>query len=267
MSAHRPSRHAGHENGCTVAEKLARGAGNDAASKDGEELDQVAGNAEDEIGDRIAAVRETELLYGPDSLLALYGPLLVRICGRPDQFKVRVVIVSIPDIRLSKQWGGGPCQNTTLRAVATLSFSKFLCVSSQFCDANHRLLFRILETSRDANIRSNIAIALGDVAVSFSTIVDENSDELYKGLSDRDLVVKKNTLMVLTHLILNGMIKVKGQLGEMAKCLEDEEPRVADLAKLFFTDLSTKDNAIYNNLPDGACLCSPPRVCCMLGLG
>jgi condensin complex subunit 1 len=141
--------------------------------------------------------------------------------------------------------------------VATLSFSKFLCVSSQFCDANHRLLFRILETSRDANIRSNIAIALGDVAVSFSTIVDENSDELYKGLSDRDLVVKKNTLMVLTHLILNGMIKVKGQLGEMAKCLEDEEPRVADLAKLFFTDLSTKDNAIYNNLPDGACRCSP----------
>jgi condensin complex subunit 1 len=143
-------------------------------------------------------------------------------------------------------------QNTTLRAVATLSFSKFLCVSSQFCDANHHLLFRILEASRDANIRSNIAIALGDVAVSFSTIIDENSDELYKGLSDRELVVKKNTLMVLTHLILNGMIKVKGQLGEMAKCLEDEEPRIADLAKLFFTDLSTKDNAIYNNLPDGA---------------
>jgi hypothetical protein len=139
--------------------------------------------------------------------------------------------------------------------VATLSFSKFLCVSSQFCDANHHLLFRVLETSRDANVRSNIAIALGDVAVSFSTIVDENSDELYKGLADRELVVKKNTLMVLTHLILNGMIKVKGQLGEMAKCLEDEEPRVADLAKLFFTELSTKDNAIYNNLPDGACSC------------
>lgn len=93
-------------------------------------------------------------------------------------------------------------------------------------------------------------IALGDVAVSFSSIVDENSNELYKGLSDDNLVVKKNTLMVLTHLILNGMIKVKGQLGEMAKCLEDEEPRISDLAKLFFTELSTKDNAIYNNLPD-----------------
>jgi len=56
--------------------------------------------------------------------------------------------------------------------------------------------------------------------------------------------------MVLTHLILNGMIKVKGQLGEMAKCLEDPDPRISDLAKLFFKELSTKDNALYNNLQD-----------------
>lgn len=133
-----------------------------------------------------------------------------------------------------------------------MSFSKFLCVSSQFCDQHHLLLFKILETSKSANIRSNIVIALGDVAVSFSNIIDENSSELYKGLSDNDLVVKKNTLMVLTHLILNGMVKVKGQLGEMAKCLEDEDQRISDLAKLFFQDLSTKDNAIYNNLPDSA---------------
>lgn len=88
--------------------------------------------------------------------------------------------------------------------------------------------------------------------MSFSNIIDENSNELYKGLSDKNFVVKKNTLMVLTHLILNGMIKVKGQLGEMAKCLEDPEPRISDLAKLFFNELSTKDNAIYNNLPDGS---------------
>ncbi|KAH7913093.1 non-SMC mitotic condensation complex subunit 1-domain-containing protein [Hygrophoropsis aurantiaca] len=210
-----------------LAAKLVAGGDTPTTSKDGEELDQVAGNTEDEIGERIAGVREIELLYGPESLLALYGPLLVHVCGSPHKFK-----------------------NRTLRAAASLSFSKFLCVSSQFCDQHHHLLFKILETSKDPNIRSNIVIALGDVAVSFSNIIDENSNELYKGLSDEDLVVKKNTLMVLTHLILNGMIKVKGQLGEMAKCLEDEEPRIADLAKLFFSELSTKDNAIYNNLPD-----------------
>ncbi|TCD67328.1 Condensin complex subunit [Steccherinum ochraceum] len=212
-----------------LAEKAAAGRNSPArgGAKEMEELDQVAGNAEDEIGERIAGVREHELLYGKESLLAVYGPMIVHICGSPHKFK-----------------------NRTLRAAATLAFSKFLCVSSQFCDAHHRLLFKILETSKDASIRSNTVIALGDVAVSFSNIIDENSNELYKGLSDDDMVVKKNTLMVLTHLILNGMIKVKGQLGEMAKCLEDPDVRIADLAKLFFSELSTKDNAIYNNLPD-----------------
>lgn len=123
-------------------------------------------------------------------------------------------------------------------------------MSSIFTDKHHRLLFKILETSRDPNIRANSVIALGDVAVSFNTIIDENSSELYKGLLDTDPRVKKTTLMVLTHLILNGMIKVKGQLGEMAKCVEDEDARIQDLAKLFFSELSTKENAIYNNLPD-----------------
>lgn len=197
------------------------------ASKDIDEIDAVVGNAEDEIGERIATVRESELLYGPQSLLSMFGPMLVFISGSPQKFKSEV-----------------------LRATATLSLSKFLCVSAQFCEQNYQMLFRILEKSRHSNVRSNIAIALGDVAVSFSTIIDESNNELYKGLNDEDHVVKKNTLMVLTHLILNGMIKVKGQLGEMAKCVEDPDRRISDLAKLFFTELSTKQNTIYNNLPD-----------------
>ena len=78
------------------AESLALGNADDTGkrNKDGEELDQVAGNAEDEIGDRIALVREQELLYGPDSLLAVYGPLLVHICGSPHIFKVDLKLLA-----------------------------------------------------------------------------------------------------------------------------------------------------------------------------
>ncbi len=57
-------------------------------SKEQEELDQVAGNAEDEIGERIALMREVELLYGKNSLLTTFGPMLVHICGSPHKFKV-----------------------------------------------------------------------------------------------------------------------------------------------------------------------------------
>ena len=56
--------------------------------------------------------------------------------------------------------------------------------------------------------------------------------------------------MTLTFLILAGQVKVKGQLGEMAKCLEDGDVRIRDLSRMFFTELSTKDNAIYNHFVD-----------------
>jgi condensin complex subunit 1 len=125
-----------------------------------------------------------------------------------------------------------------------------MCVSSDYCESHLQLLFTILEKSKNPAIRSNLVIALGDMAVCFSTLIDENISFLYNRLSDEDTLVKKNALMVLTHLILNGMVKIKGQIAEMAKCLEDPEPRISDLAKLFFSELASKDNAIYNNLPD-----------------
>jgi condensin complex subunit 1 len=58
-----------------------------AKDKDGEELDQVAGNAEDEIGERIAAVRENEML-SVQSLLGTFGSSVVQIAGSPHKFKV-----------------------------------------------------------------------------------------------------------------------------------------------------------------------------------
>ncbi|CDZ96307.1 mitotic chromosome condensation-related protein [Phaffia rhodozyma] len=195
--------------------------------KNDNDLDQVSGNAEDDIGENMTFIREHEILYGEDSLLAVYGPLISDVCANPGRYR-----------------------DSSLQTPAVLALSKLMCVSSQFCETQLPLLFRVFETTSDPIIRSNIVIALGDIAVCFSNMIDENSDRLYLGLSDENLTVKRHTLMVLTHLILNGMIKVKGQLGEMAKCIEDDDQRVRDLAKLFFKELSSKENALYNNLQD-----------------
>lgn len=53
--------------------------------------------------------------------------------------------------------------------------------------------------------------------------------------------VRKNSLMVLTHLIMNDMMKVKGHIARMALCLQDPHPRIKDLAHLFFHELSQKN--------------------------
>jgi condensin complex subunit 1 len=136
-----------------------------------------------------------------------------------------------------------------------------MCISSEFCEANLQLLLTTIERSRDEVIRSNSVIALGDIAMCYNNLVDQNIASLYKRLQDSHLSVKRNTLMVLTHLILNGMIKVKGQIGELAKCVEDPDKQIRDLSRMFFSELATKDNVIYNLIPDMvSTLCTDPSV-------
>ncbi len=63
--------------------------------------------------------------------------------------------------------------------------------------------------------------------------------------------MRTNALMALTHLILNDMVKVKGQIVEIAICLLDDVTHIADKARNFFHELARKSrNAVYNILPD-----------------
>ena len=73
---------------------------------------------------------------------------------------------------------------------------------------------------------------------------------MYACLRDDSSLVRSNTVTVLTHLILNDMIKVKGQISDMALCIMDECDKISNMAKLFFTELSRKGNALYNVMPD-----------------
>jgi len=195
--------------------------------EEGDEMDLIGGTSEDDFTEVMALIRERELLYGQDSLLAMFGPMVSEICASNTTYKDR-----------------------GLQQAATLCLAKLMCVSSEYCEANLPLLITIMERSADATVRSNAVIALGDMAVCFNHLIDENTDFLYRRLADPEPSVKRTCLMTLTFLILAGQVKVKGQLGEMAKCLEDEDKRIADLARMFFTELSTKDNAVYNHFVD-----------------
>lgn len=53
-----------------------------------DELEQVSGTTEEEFGEMIAEISENELLYGPDSLLTLFAPMIVNICANNKTYKV-----------------------------------------------------------------------------------------------------------------------------------------------------------------------------------
>lgn len=192
-----------------------------------DELDQIGGTTEDDFTEVMNHIRERELLFGATSLLSHYAPLVTEICSNNTKYN-----------------------DESLQAAATLCMAKLMCVSSEYCEKNLPLLITILEKSQNPVTRSNVVIALGDMAVCFNHLIDENTDFLYRRLNDKDSSVKRTCLMTLTFLILAGQVKVKGQLGEMARCLEDPDKRIADLSRMFFTELSTKDNAVYNQFID-----------------
>ncbi|PPJ59415.1 hypothetical protein CBER1_02385 [Cercospora berteroae] len=192
-----------------------------------DELDLMAGTNEDDFADAIAHIRERELLYGEQSLLAHFGPLVKEVCSNNTSYP-----------------------NAELQAHAALCMAKLMCVSSEYCEANLGLLITILERSPSSITRSNLVVALGDMAVCFNHLIDENTDFLYRRLSDPALQVQRTCLMTLTFLILAGQVKVKGQLGEMAKCVEDSDQSIREMSRMFFSELAGKDNAIYNHFVD-----------------
>lgn len=101
-------------------------------------------------------------------------------------------------------------------------------------------------------IRSNIVVALGDMAFRWTNLTEPWMSHIYALLRDKDTQVRHNTLTVLTHLVLNDMVKVRGQVSEMALCLEDTDERIQDMARLFFGEFKLKQQGmlLYNLLPD-----------------
>ncbi|KAH0628548.1 hypothetical protein JD844_009882 [Phrynosoma platyrhinos] len=114
-------------------------------------------------------------------------------------------------------------------------------ISTEFCDTHLRLFFTMMEKSTLSSVRANLMIAAGDLAIRFPNQVEPWTPHLYARLRDPCQHVRKTAALVMTHLILKDMVKVKGQVSEMATLLIDPEEEIVRLALNFFTELSSKD--------------------------
>uniref|UniRef100_A0A8C5TL43 Condensin complex subunit 1 n=1 Tax=Malurus cyaneus samueli TaxID=2593467 RepID=A0A8C5TL43_9PASS len=191
-----------------------------------EELGLVGATADDTEAELIRSICETELLDGKH-LFSAFVPLLLKICNNP-----------------------GLYSDSALSAAAALTLGKICMISSEFCDSHLRLLFTMMEKSTLPGVRSNLIIAAGDLAIRFPNLVEPWTSHLYARLRDPCPSVRQTAGLVLTHLILKDMVKVKGQVSEMATLLVDPEEEIVGVAQNFFGELANKGNAVYNLLPD-----------------
>ncbi|XP_063681213.1 condensin complex subunit 1-like [Bolinopsis microptera] len=191
-----------------------------------DELGLQGATADDAEAEHVRQVLEREIVTGP-GYLARFTPLLKHICSSPQLY---------------------PCLR--IQNAAVLALCKFMLVSSALCEDNIQLLFTLLEKSSDEKTRCNIMILLHDLIIRFPNLLVNWTGKIYARLSDVSVKVRSTTIRVLTNLILNDMVKVKGNISELAGCLEDEDPKIRSLTKMFFTELSKKSNAIYNVMAD-----------------
>ncbi|XP_074509405.1 condensin complex subunit 1 [Sebastes fasciatus] len=204
--------------------RKAKQAANESAME--EELGLMGASAEDTEAELIRKICETELL-SEENLLCSFLPLLVRVCSSPGRYS-----------------------HPQLTAAACLALSQYMMISPSVCEENIRLMFTVLERSALPVVRANAIIALGDLTVRFPNILEPWTQNLYARLSDEVPSVRQTAVTVLTQLVLKDVLKVKGQVSEVAVLLIDPEPHITSLALNFFNELATKDNAIYNLLPD-----------------
>uniref|UniRef100_A0A8B9MWC3 Condensin complex subunit 1 n=1 Tax=Accipiter nisus TaxID=211598 RepID=A0A8B9MWC3_9AVES len=208
----------------SMRQKRLRSTGNETTME--EELGLVGATADDTEAELIRNICEKELLDGKH-LFSAFVPLVLKICNNP-----------------------GLYSDSALSAAAALTLGKLCMISSEFCDSHLRLLFTMMEKSTLPGVRSNLIIAAGDLAIRFPNLVEPWTSHLYARLRDPCPSVRQTAGLVMTHLILKDMVKVKGQVSEMAALLIDPEEAIMGVAQNFFSELSNKGNAIYNLLPD-----------------
>lgn len=138
-----------------------------------------------------------------------------------------------------------------LRESGILALCRYMSVSHALCETYLPLLFTAIEVEKEPSMRTTLLICIGDLAFRFPNALEPWTARMYSRLSDENETVRYNTLTVLTHLVLNDMIKVKGQVSHVVICLNDTCPQIRDLATVFFTRLSERsNNPVYNLLGD-----------------
>lgn len=118
-----------------------------------------------------------------------------------------------------------------VRAVAFISLGKLCLQNEDVARACVPALAREIETSPDAPVRNNVVIVLCDLCIRYTSLVDRYIGCISSCLKDESVVIRRQTLILLTHLLQEDYIKWKGSLFyRFVIATVDDVPCVRDFA-------------------------------------
>lgn len=187
----------------------------------------VGATAEDSIAELINQICEDELICSSHGMLSKFVPLVIEILNQPGKYR-----------------------NSYVQKASCVTLTRFMKVSSKFCAEYIPFLMNIMDKTKDVDIKCNIIVGLSDFTCRFPNVVEPWTSNLYLTLLEKNDVVRLTAVKMLSHLILQEMIRVRGQLSDMAVCIVDSNEEIRDVTKEFFKAIKDKSNILYNVLPD-----------------
>lgn len=193
-----------------------------------EEEELLSGaTAEDAAAELINAICEQEMLGSVQNLLGRFTPMIVEICRHPNKHR-----------------------DETLQKSAVLTMIRMMSVSSKFCENHMSFLMNILQYTKHNPIKCNIMIGLSDLTFRFPNVIEPWTSYMYATLHEKNIELRLTAVKMLSNLILHEMIRVKGQISDLAMCIVDPAPEIRTITEQFFKEIANKSNILYNVLPD-----------------
>lgn len=143
----------------------------------------------------------------------------------------------------------GEIKTKILQKALIITLAKFMCINPNFCKQNLELLLNVANSHENPDLRSSAIVGLGDLVMRHPNMLEENSSRIFNLLSDPEIKVRKKALLIISHLVLNDMLKMKGLMANILKCYLDKD--LKGVVAVFIEELNQKGKTdIFNMIPD-----------------
>ncbi|ADM11117.1 chromosome condensation complex Condensin subunit D2 [Encephalitozoon intestinalis ATCC 50506] len=174
---------------------------------------RIGDKSEEEIIDFFFYIKEKEMLYGK-SILSIFKRIVEDGCHSNDE---------------------------EIQVCSYVSLYRLMCISFEFFTEHYDVFVRSMNHPV-SRVRANAVVAMGDFLLNYNTVAEQHTYLLLESLSDADVDVRRNALLVIHNLLMKNILKIKGYGSKLAVLLIDEETEIREMAEHLLVQISKKEN-------------------------
>ena len=194
--------------------------------KNNDELEEINGGKAAQLQLELKDLKTAQENIVYEGLISHFTPIVLKLVNKIDDVKTEI-----------------------LQKTLVITLSKFMCINPKICEDNLESLIRLASKHENSSIRSNAIVGLGDLVMRHPNLLEKYSPNLFDLLSDPVLIVRKKALLIISHLVLNDMLKMKGLMANILRCYLDKDLR--GVVSVFIEELNQKnDKDIFNMITD-----------------